>query len=79
MANVFYNFLDNKENPTKEDRQQAYTNMVEFLSKLLQVQAEVLPATTDKADIKAVLEDGRVLDGQDRISNREYESPIVEF
>ncbi len=65
MASLYYNF----------DR--SYEKMLEFMKNLLEVNGEVLPITIDKAWIKAILEDWKIIETQDNISNvADYNSTI---
>jgi len=57
MANLYYN-LDKD-----------YNKMLDLMHLLLQVQATIIPVTTKKAYIKAILWNGEVIETQDRISN----------
>ncbi len=64
MAILFYNLKD-------------YNKMVDFMSFLLDVKWQVLPITTHKAFIQAVLTDGTIIETQDKISNEaDYSSKI---
>jgi 2-phospho-L-lactate transferase/gluconeogenesis factor (CofD/UPF0052 family) len=42
---------------------------MEYMHKLLEVRANVIPVTTDKAYIQAKLKDGSIIESQDNISN----------
>lgn len=64
MAIVYYNFWD-------------YNKMMNFMHNILEVKAEILPVTTDKAFIYAELENGEIIETQDNISNvSNYNSAI---
>lgn len=68
MANLYYN-LD-----------QDYNKMLEVMHVLLDVQANIIPVTTKKAYIKAILWNGEVIESQDRISNvASYTSGIADL
>lgn len=68
MANLYYN-LD-----------QDYHKMLDVMHDLLDVQAQIIPVTTKKAYIKAVLWNGQVIETQDRISNvASYTSGIADL
>ena len=57
-----------------------YDAMMEYMHKLLQVNARVLPVTTDRAYIQAKLADGTIIEKQDNISNVAwYSSRIIEL
>jgi len=43
--------------------------MLSLMHKILEVQAEIIPVTTQKATIKAVLSNGEVIETQDRIGD----------
>ena len=57
MANLYYN-LDKD-----------YHSMLVLMHKLLEVRAEIIPVTTKKAYIRAILGNGDIIETQDRISN----------
>lgn len=57
MATLYYNFLYD------------YNFMLNFMHQLLEVEAKIIPVTTDMAFIEAVLEDGTIIQKQDNISN----------
>lgn len=68
MANLYYN-LDTD-----------YNNMLEFMHKLLKVRAQILPVTTQKAFIRAILWNGEIVETQDRISDfAAYTSGIADL
>lgn len=68
MANLYYN-LD-----------QDYNKMLEFMHKLLDVRGHIIPVTTKKAYIKAILWNGEVIETQDRISDfASYTSGIADL
>lgn len=68
MANLYYNL----------DRD--YNAMLKTMHNLLDVQAKIIPVTTWKAYIRAVLWNGEVIESQDRISNvAAYTSGIADF
>lgn len=57
MANLYYNLWKD------------YHKMLELMHQLLDVGAEIIPVTTSKAYIKAILWNGEIIETQDRISN----------
>ncbi len=57
MANLYYN-LDKD-----------YHKMLKLMHQILEVNAHIIPVTTKKAYIKAILWNGEVIESQDRISN----------
>jgi len=64
MASLFKYFWD-------------YEKMLDFIKKLLVVEDNVLPITVEKAYIKAILKDGKIIEKQDNISNIvDYDSAI---
>ena len=68
MANLFYNLVND------------YQKMLQVMHKILEVQAEIIPVTTQKAYIRAVLGNGEVIETQDRISNvASYSSGIADL
>lgn len=68
MASLFYN-LDKD-----------YDKMLDFMHKLLKVDATVIPVTTKKAFIKAILWNGEIVETQDKISNEaNYNSWIADL
>ncbi|MCD5374907.1 2-phospho-L-lactate transferase CofD family protein [Candidatus Gracilibacteria bacterium] len=68
MANLYYN-LDKD-----------YNSMLSVMHKLLDVKANIIPVTTKKAYIKAILGNGEVIESQDRISNvASYTSGIADL
>jgi len=68
MGNLYYNL--NKD----------YNKMLDIMHRLLDVQAHIIPVTTKKAYIKAVLGNGEVIETQDRISNvASYTSGIADL
>jgi len=68
MANLYYNLEKN------------YQAMLEMMHHLLEVRAEIIPVTTGKAYIKAILWNGEVIESQDRISNvASYSSGIADL
>ncbi len=46
-----------------------YNRMMDFMSQLLEVRANIIPVTTDSAFIEAVLDNGDIIQTQDHISN----------
>lgn len=57
-----------------------YDKMLDFMHELLQVGGNIIPVTTKKAFIRAVLGNGEVIETQDRISNvAEYSSGIADL
>jgi len=68
MANLYYN-LDKD-----------YNSMLSVMHKLLDVKANIIPVTTKKAYIKAILGNWEVIESQDRISNvASYTSGIADL
>ncbi len=68
MASLFYNLWKD------------YDKMLNFMHKLLEVNSEVIPVTTKKAYIKAILWNGEIIESQDRISNvANYNSGISDL
>lgn len=68
MANMYYNLDQN------------YHKMLELMHTLLEVRAQIIPVTTKKAYIKAILWNGEVIESQDRISNvAAYTSGIADL
>jgi uncharacterized cofD-like protein len=68
MANLYYN-LDKD-----------YNAMLKVMHELLEVEANIIPVTTKKAYIKAILWNGEVIESQDRISNvASYTSGIADL
>lgn len=57
MANLYYSLGKD------------YHKMLEFMHELLEVKAEIIPVTTQKATIRAILSNGEVIETQDRISD----------
>lgn len=67
MASLYYNFKD-------------YDKMLDFMHNLLKVKWKVLPVTTKKAYIKAILGNWEIIETQDRISNiADYTSWIADL
>lgn len=68
MANLYYNFWKD------------YYSMLELMHKILEVTARIIPVTTGKAYIRAILWNGEVIESQDRISNvAAYTSGIADL
>lgn len=68
MANLYYNL------------EKDYYNMLKLMHKILEVEAEIIPVTTQRAYIRAVLWNGEVIETQDRISNvAAYSSGIADL
>ena len=68
MASIYYNLDKN------------YDKMIAFMHNLLDVRWEVIPVTTKRAYIKAVLGNWEVIKNQDRISNvADYNSGIADL
>lgn len=68
MASLYYNFDKN------------YDEMIKFMHSLLDVRANVIPVTTKKARIRAILWNGEIIESQDRISNvAEYSAGIADL
>ncbi len=68
MANLYYNLDQN------------YNAMLKIMHILLEVDANIIPVTTKKAYIKAILGNGEVIESQDRISNvASYTSGIADL
>lgn len=67
MASLYYNFKD-------------YDKMLDFMHKMLEVEANIIPVTTKKAYIKAILWNWEIIETQDRISNvADYNSWIADL
>lgn len=81
MASLYYNFDKNKVN--SEERESSlgwYDTMINFMHNLLDVRGKVIPVTTKKARIRAILWNGEVIESQDRISNvAEYSAGIADL
>lgn len=68
MANLYYNLWKD------------YNIMIDFMHNLLEVRWNVIPVTTKKAYIRAILWNGEVIESQDRISNvANYNSGIADL
>lgn len=68
MASIFYNF------------DKDYEKMIDFMHNILEVDWEVIPVTTKRAFIRAVLWNGDIIESQDRISNvADYNSWIADL
>ena len=68
MASLYYNF------------DKDYDAMIDFMHKLLEVCGKVVPVTTKKARIKAILWNWEIVESQDRISNvAEYSAGIADL
>ena len=68
MANLYYNLG------------QDYNAMLKLMHKILEVEGNIIPVTTKKAFIRAVLGNGQVVETQDRISNvAAYTSGIADL
>lgn len=69
MWNLYYNLDKN------------YSKMLQVMHKFLQIEKnKIIPVTTDKAYVKAILENGEVIEKQDKISNLwNYNSKIKEI
>lgn len=68
MASLYYNF------------DKDYDAMIDFMHKLLEVRGKVVPVTTKKARIKAILWNWEIVESQDRISNvAEYSAGIADL
>lgn len=68
MANLYYNL------------EKDYDEMIDFMHYLLEVKASVVPVTTKKAYIRAILWNGEIVESQDRISNvANYNSWIADL
>ena len=68
MASLYYNFDKN------------YDKMLDFMHQLLKVEASVIPVTTRKAFIRAVLWNWEIVETQDKISNEaNYTSGIADL
>lgn len=57
MANLYYNLGKD------------YHKMLDMMHEILEVEAEIIPVTTARAYIKAILWNGEIIESQDRISN----------
>lgn len=68
MANLYYNFEKN------------YDTMIDFMHNLLEVKWKVIPVTTKRARIRAILWNWEIIESQDRISNvAEYSAGIADL
>ncbi|MDD3646301.1 MAG: 2-phospho-L-lactate transferase CofD family protein [Candidatus Gracilibacteria bacterium] len=68
MANLYYNL------------EKDYDEMISFMHFLLEVNSKVIPVTTKKAYIRAILGNGEIIESQDRISNvANYNSGIADL
>ena len=68
MANLYYN-LEND-----------YNAMLDRMHKILEVQGNIIPVTTKKATIKAILSNGEIIETQDRIGDHAaYSSWIADL
>ena len=68
MANLYYNSDKN------------YDTMLHIMHDILKVQANIIPVTTSKANIRAVLWNGEIVETQDHISNvASYTSGIADL
>lgn len=68
MASLYFNF------------DKSYDKMINFMHKLLEVRGKVIPVTTKKARIRAILWNGDIIESQDRISNvAEYSAGIADL
>ncbi len=68
MANLFYNL------------QKDYKKMLQFMHHILEVEAHIIPVTTQRATIRAILWNGQVVESQNRISNvAHYSSGIADL
>lgn len=68
MASLYYNF------------EKSYDTMIDFMHNLLDVRGKVIPVTTKKARIRAILWNGDIIESQDRISNvAEYSAGIADL
>ena len=68
MASLYYNFEKN------------YDIMIDFMHNLLDVRGKVIPVTTKKARIRAILWNWEIIESQDRISNvAEYSAWIADL
>lgn len=67
MASIYYNLKN-------------YDKMTDFMHEFLEVKWKIIPVTTERAFIKAILENWEIIETQDKISNdAEYTSKIVDF
>ncbi|MFK7780003.1 MAG: 2-phospho-L-lactate transferase CofD family protein [Candidatus Gracilibacteria bacterium] len=68
MATLYYNLGKN------------YDKMIKFMHDLLEVKGNVIPVTTKRAYIRAILGNGNIIESQDRISNvANYNSGIADL
>ena len=68
MASLYYNF------------EKDYDMMIKFMHNLLDVRGKVIPVTTKKARIRAILGNWEIIESQDRISNvAEYSAGIADL
>ncbi len=79
MASLYYNFEKNIITSHK-NISDSYDAMIDFMHDLLEVKAKVVPVTTKKARIRAILWNGEIIESQDRISNvAEYSAGIADL
>ncbi|MCD5385350.1 2-phospho-L-lactate transferase CofD family protein [Candidatus Gracilibacteria bacterium] len=72
MASLYYNL--------EKGNNDGYEKMIDFMHELLEVRGKVIPVTTKRAYIKAILGNGEVVNNQDRISNvADYNSGIADL
>lgn len=68
MASIYYNLWKD------------YDKMIDFMHKLLEVDWKIIPVTTKRAFIKAILWNWEIIENQDRISNvADYNSWIADL
>lgn len=68
MANLYFNLWKD------------YHKMLKLMHYILQVEAKIIPVTTQKATIKAVLSNGELIETQDRIGDRaSYSAGIADL
>lgn len=81
MASLYYNFEKNKVNPKgRESTLGWYDTMIHFMHNLLDVRGNVIPVTTKRARIRAILWNWDIIESQDRISNvAEYSAGIADL
>ena len=81
MASLYYNFDKEEVNSEWRDLQLGgYDKMIKFMHNLLEVKWNIIPVTTKRAYIKAILWNWEVIKNQDRISNvADYNSWIADL
>jgi hypothetical protein len=60
MASLYHNFLYD------------YNYMLRFMHDLVEAESTIIPVTTDRAYIRAILDNGEIIEKQDNIAHAEY-------